>query len=89
MIAIGWQEMGNLRLIDASRDQRFRREFNVTSTDSKRNSWYKWSHSLVDAAEFTNEFVDVADFEEFVRRFDYNVSTRMALRFSFQQRSAE
>ena len=59
--------------------QRFRREFNVTSTDSKRNSWYKWSHSIVDAAKFMNEFVDVADFEEFVRRFDYNVSTRMAL----------
>lgn len=59
--------------------QRFRNEFHVTSTDSKRNSWYKWSHSIVDAANFMNDFVDINDFEEFVGRFDYNVSTRMAL----------
>lgn len=59
--------------------QRFRNEFHVTSTDSKRNSWYKWSHSIVDAANFMNDFVDINDFKEFVGRFDYNVSTRMAL----------
>ena len=59
--------------------QKFRKDFHVTSTDSKRNSWYKWSHSIVDAAKFMNEFIDVDDFEEFVRKFDYNVSTRMAL----------
>lgn len=58
---------------------KFRKEFNVKSIDSKRNSWYKWSHSVVDAAKFMSEFSDVADFEEFVRRFDYNVATRMAL----------
>ena len=59
--------------------QRFRKEFHVTSTDSKRNSWYKWSHSIVDAAKFMNEFSDVSDFEKFVGTFDYNVATRMAL----------
>ena len=59
--------------------QRFRKEFNVTSTDSKRNSWYKWSCSVVDAAKFMSDFSNVEDFETFVERFDYNVSTRMAL----------
>ena len=70
------------RIQDLSIDdlyRRFRKEFHVTSTDSKRNSWYKWSHSIVDAAKFMNEFSDVDDFEEFVGRFDYHVSTRMAL----------
>ena len=33
----------------------------------------------MDAANFMNDFVDINDFEEFVGRFDYNVSTRMAL----------
>ena len=58
---------------------RFRKEFHVTSNDSNRNSWNKWSHSIVDAAKFVNEFTDVNDFENFVGRFDYNISTRMAL----------
>ena len=57
--------------------QRFRKEFNVTSADSKRNLWYKWSHSVVDAAKFISDFLNVEDFENFVERFDYNVSTRM------------
>ena len=30
----------------------FRKEFNVTSEDSNRNSWHKWSKSIIDAAKF-------------------------------------
>lgn len=57
----------------------FRERFQINSADSKRNSWYKWSCSIVDSAKFISEFSDVKDFKSFVNRFDYNVSTRMAL----------
>ena len=56
-----------------------REAFNVTSTDSKRNSWYKWSCSAVDAARFVNKFDGMEDFRSFIERFSYNSSSRMAL----------
>jgi len=59
--------------------QIFRKEFNVTSEDSNRNSWHKWSKSIIDAAKFMCDFENVDDFETFVNRFDYNLPTRMAL----------
>ncbi len=59
--------------------QTFRREFNAGGADSLRNCWHKWSRSVVDSAKFVSEFSDVEDFTTFVGRFDYNVSTRMAL----------
>jgi hypothetical protein len=59
--------------------QIFRNEFNVTSPDSKRNSWHKWSRSAIDAAKFMSDFRDVEDFKGFVAQFDYNNPTRMAL----------
>ncbi len=57
----------------------FRESFNVTSADSKRNSWYKWSCSAVDAARFVSQFKSMEDFRSFIARFNYNSSTRMAL----------
>lgn len=57
----------------------FRREFNVTSHDTKQNSWRKWSRSTIDAANFMSNFKDVHDFRAFVAQFDYNLPTRMAL----------
>ena len=57
----------------------FREKFHVTSTDSKRNSWYKWSCSIVDAARFPDEFESIDDFRSFVELFDYNTATRIAL----------
>lgn len=59
--------------------QAFRKEFNVTSKDSKRNSWYKWSTSIIDAAKFMSNFENLDDFKTFVNQFDYNLPTRMAL----------
>lgn len=59
--------------------RRFREVFHVTSKDSKLNSWYKWSCSIVDSAKFVNGFADFDDFSRFVKRFDYNKDTRMAL----------
>ena len=59
--------------------QIFRREFKVTSRDSKQNSWRKWSGSAIDAAKFMSNFKDVDDFKAFVAQFDYNLPTRMAL----------
>ncbi len=59
--------------------QTFRKEFNITSADSKMNSWHKWSKSIIDAAKFINGFKDIEDFKTFVKLFDYNPTTRMAL----------
>ena len=59
--------------------QSLRREFNAGGADSSYNCWHKWSKSVVDSAKFISDFSDVRDFVEFVSRFDYNVSTRMAL----------
>lgn len=57
----------------------FRKVFNVTSEDSKRNSWYKWSCCIVDSAKFLLSFSDVQDFDNFIRSFNYNAESRMAL----------
>lgn len=57
----------------------FRKEFNVTSTDSKMNSWRKWSGSIITAAKLISDFTDVKDFRNFVEQFSYNKPTRMAL----------
>ena len=58
---------------------KFRDVFSVKSKDSKMNSWRKWSCSVVDSAKFMSAFKSADDFREFVKRFDYNISTRMAL----------
>lgn len=57
----------------------FRKEFNVTSADTKYNAWHKWSRSVIDAAEFMCNFKSVDDFNRFVKQFDYNLPTRIAL----------
>lgn len=59
--------------------QSFRKEFNVTSRDSKQNSWRKWSKSAIDVAKFMSDFSTADDFRGFVKQFDYNKTTRMAL----------
>jgi len=66
--------------------KQFRLWFNVTTPDSKRNSWYKWSCSVIDSAKFVSGFKDAADFDEFVKRFDYNAVSRMALPLLIQAR---
>lgn len=58
---------------------KFRKKFNVTTPDSKRNSWFKWSCSVIDSARFLSGFKDASDFDKFVKRFDYNAASRMAL----------
>lgn len=57
----------------------FRKTFDVHSPDSKRNSWYKWSCSIVDSAKLLNNFNDFADFDSFVNTFAYNSLSSMAL----------
>ena len=57
----------------------FRERFKVTTPDNKHCSWYKWSCSVVDSAKFVSGFSDAADFDAFVKRFDYNAASRMAL----------
>ena len=58
---------------------KFRETFQVTSKDTPKNSWRKWSHSAIDAAKFMSNFKDADDFRGFVAQFDYNRPTRMAL----------
>lgn len=58
---------------------KFREVFEVTSNDTKQNSWRKWSRSAIDAARFMSNFKDADDFRGFVAQFDYNRPTRMAL----------
>lgn len=57
----------------------FRKKFNVTAPDNRNNSWLKWTRAVIDSAKFLSGFADEKDFDTFVKRFDYNVSTRMAL----------
>ena len=59
--------------------KQFREKFEVTSKDSKMNSWYKWSCAIIDSAKFICCFDDFDDFKKFVKRFDYNTQSRMAL----------
>ena len=58
---------------------KFRAAFDVTSEDSKHNSWRKWSKSIITAANFMNDFKSIDDFRNFVDLFKYNLPTRMAL----------
>ena len=57
----------------------FRKAFNVTSADTKHNSWYKWSCSVIDSARFLIQFKTVKDFDTFVKGFDYNPLSQIAL----------
>ena len=57
----------------------FREKFQFKTPDTKRNSWYKWSCSIVDSAKFISSFQDAVDFDRFVNRFDYNTYSRIAL----------
>ena len=59
--------------------QTLRNKFDAGGADNKFNSWHKWSRSVVDSAKFLYDFKDADDFKGFVKCFDYNVSTRMAL----------
>jgi len=57
----------------------FRKKFNITSKDSKQNSWRKWNNSIITAAKFMSDFTSIDDFKYFVKLFDYNLSTKIAL----------
>ncbi len=57
----------------------FRDEFNIVSVDSNKNSWRKWSKSIISSAKFMNEFESVESFKVFVALFKFNLHTRMAL----------
>ena len=72
-----FSEIASINVEDLYKE--FRKEFNVTSADSKFNCWHKWSKSICDAAKFMSNFNDVNDFKGFVKQFDYNLPTRMAL----------
>ncbi len=59
--------------------QSLRDKFHVTSRETNRNSWLKWSRSVIDSAKFISGFRDADDFDTFVKRFDYNSMSKMAL----------
>ena len=64
----------------------FRNKFHVTTTDQKKNSWYKWSCSVIDSAKFICGFTDTTDFDKFIKLFDYNPISRMALPLLIQKK---
>lgn len=49
---------------------RFREEFAVTTEDSRYNSWYKWTCSVIDSAKYLQGFTDAYEFDKYVRSFD-------------------
>lgn len=57
----------------------FRKEFGVTTKDSKMNSWYKWSCSVIDSAKFVNQFESVEGFKAFVNEYQNDATIRAAL----------
>lgn len=57
----------------------FQNKFKFTIRDPKKNSWLKWSKSIISSARFTNQFESIEDFKEFVDKFSYNEITRVAL----------
>lgn len=57
----------------------FRRQFNVTSTDSPKNCWFRWSEAVTSIAKFLSSFKDANDFKGFIASFGYNAKTKMAL----------
>jgi hypothetical protein len=57
----------------------FRRQFNITSTDSPKNCWYRWSEAVISIAKFLSSFKDANDFRGFIASFGYNAKTKMAL----------
>lgn len=58
---------------------KLRAAFEVTSNDTKYNSWRKWSRAVIDAAKFMSDFHTADEFRDFVQQFDYNKNTRLAL----------
>ena len=59
--------------------QTFKAKYDPKGHNGKKNSWYKFSASIVDTAVFLCKFKDLKDFRVFVKRFDYNAQTRMTL----------
>ena len=58
----------------------FKKEYNFTpSTNIKQNSWYKWSNSIIDSANFVSEFKSIDEFRDFIKQFDYNLAMLAAL----------
>ena len=71
-----------VKIAELSEDElyrNFRDKFHVMSKETKRNSWLKWSRAVIDSAKFIGGFRDADDFDTFVKRFDYNATSRMAL----------
>lgn len=70
------------KILDAGVNEiyyKFRETFNVTSKDTQRNLWYKFSKSAIDSAKFLKNFKDVNNFKEFIEHFSYTPQTRLAL----------
>ena len=53
--------------------------FNFKNKSRSYNRWRKWSNAVIDSAKFVSEFTDIVDFKHFIKLFDYNVHTRIAL----------
>ncbi len=57
----------------------FKERIEIKNAESKLNSWLKWSKSVIDSAKFISRFRDVDEFREFMKLFNNNYQTRVAL----------
>jgi hypothetical protein len=57
----------------------FRKEFNVVTEDNSRNSWRKWSKSIINAAEFLGEFKSANEFRNYVESYSKDIKSRITL----------
>ncbi len=58
--------------------RQFREKFNVTTADSKRNSWYKWSCAVIDSARFISGFGSLNEFDKFImKKYDSDDSRKV------------
>lgn len=60
----------------------FKKKFDFKISDKStetHNSWYKFSRSIMTAAEFLNQFKDIYDFRKFVESYSYNDLTKASL----------
>ena len=53
--------------------------FNISNSNIKYNSWYKWSKSIIDGAKYLSGFESFKSFKQYLDVYNSNSKTRVAL----------
>lgn len=59
--------------------KQFNKSFEIKNLESKQNSWRIFSKACIDSAFFLSRFKSLTEFDNFVKYFDKNEHTRVAL----------